>query len=43
MTIRLTDEDHALIADLKRRYGLTSTIQLIPLTLRLLAKRKEDG
>jgi len=39
-TIRLNDEDRALVADLKQRYGLTSTTQLIRLALRLLAERR---
>lgn len=34
-TIRLTEEDKELIAKLKRRYGLTSTTQLIRLVLRM--------
>jgi hypothetical protein len=41
-TIRLSDEDRALIADLKQRYGLTSTTQLIRLALRVLAERRNE-
>ena len=43
-TIRLTDEDKALIAELKRHYGIQSTTQLIKLALRLMAEKKHrDG
>lgn len=41
-TIRLSDEDRALIALLKQRFGIASTTQLIRLALRLLAERKAD-
>ena len=39
-TIRLSDEDRTLIAELKRRLGIGSTTQLIRLALRLLDERK---
>lgn len=41
-TIRLTEEDRAIIVELKRRTGLTSNTQIIRLALRLLAERKDD-
>jgi len=40
-TIRLTDEDRALIAQLKKRFGLTSTTQVIRLALRMAAEQKQ--
>lgn len=41
-TIRLSEEDRALIALLKQRFGIASTTQLIKLALRVLAERKEN-
>lgn len=41
-TIRLTDEDKALIEEIKLRYGLTSTIQAIRLALRVLLERRSN-
>lgn len=40
-TVRLSDDDKALIEEIKRRYGLSSTIQVIRLALRMLAEKKE--
>jgi ribbon-helix-helix CopG family protein len=42
-TIRLTDEDRALIEQLKKRFGLTSTTQVIRLALRLVAEDAPDA
>lgn len=39
-TIRLSDEDRALIEELKRRFGISSTTQLIRVALRLMAEGK---
>ena len=41
-TIRLTDEDRRIIAELKRRYGIFNTAELIRLALRMLQERKPD-
>lgn len=41
-TIRLTEEDKALIETLKQRYGQTSTMSVIRLALRLLAERGNE-
>lgn len=41
-TIRFTDDDKALIAELKKRYGVTSMVEVVRLALRLLAERRED-
>ena len=41
-TIRLSEDDKALIETVKRRYGLSSTIQAIRLALRMVAERKEE-
>lgn len=41
-TIRFTDEDKAIIAQLKRRYGVTSTVEVVRLSLRLAAERSAD-
>jgi Arc/MetJ-type ribon-helix-helix transcriptional regulator len=41
-TIRLTEEDRRLIAELKKRYGIHNTAELIRLALRMLAERKEE-
>lgn len=40
-SIRLSDDDRALIADLKQRYGATSMRQVIRLALRMLADRSD--
>jgi hypothetical protein len=42
-TIRLSEEDRALIERLKARYGIESTTQLIRLALRMMDERKPGG
>lgn len=42
-SIRLSDDDRALIVDLKQRYGVTSMRQVIRLALRMLAERKAEA
>lgn len=41
-TIRLSDDDKALIETVKQRYGLSSTIQAIRLALRIVAERSDE-
>jgi hypothetical protein len=40
-TIRLSEDDKALIETVKRRYGVSSTIQAIRLALRMIAERDD--
>jgi hypothetical protein len=41
-TVRFTDEDKALIVELKQRFGLTSIVQVLRLALRMLKESRPE-
>lgn len=41
-TVRLTDDDKAFVEEIKRRYGLTSLIQVIRLALRVTVEQGKE-